>query len=402
MLDTFRRIIQDRRQDLAEFTAELIAAATENPPGRYYRAGLEVIGRRLAALGFEHRIEPVPGGDVDPANPRHWLQADWGGAGPAVCFHGHIDVVPAQDPAQFTPVVTPDTIFGRGSADMKGGLVAMIYAMYALKESGHRLKGRIALRVVPDEETGGALGSQVLAANGVLFDTDTVAMLTAEPTGGVVWHAARGAITCRITVKGRPAHVGLQYRGINAFEQALRVAAALGELKTEVERRRTAFPIEPEAARHSILMMGGEVRGAANFNVVPDRFTFTVDRRINPEEDFDVEKQRLLDAIEGARKNGADLELEIIQEARQAGVSADHPAARALAASIREVGGATAGFELCPGILETRFYGERGIPAFACGPGLLTVAHGPKEFIKRNDLEDCAVVYALTAVRMLG
>jgi acetylornithine deacetylase/succinyl-diaminopimelate desuccinylase-like protein len=309
--------------------------------------------------------------------------------------------VPAQDPAQFAPVVTQDTIFGRGSADMKGGLVAMIYALHALKEGGVQLGGRVALRVVPDEETGGALGSQALAASGLLFGDDTVAMLTAEPTGGAVWHAARGAITCRITVRGRPAHVGLQYRGINAFEQAMRVAGALRELKMEVERRRTAFPIEPEAARHSILMMGGEVRGAANFNVVPDRFTFSVDRRINPEEDFDAEKARLFGVIEAVRQEGVDLEVETIQEARPAGVSPDHPAARVLAESIGEVSGDEARFELCPGILETRFYSAAGIPAFACGPGLLTVAHGPKEFIKRKAMEDCALVYALTGARLL-
>jgi acetylornithine deacetylase/succinyl-diaminopimelate desuccinylase family protein len=402
MLETFRRIIQSCREEMAEFVAELIAIPTENPPGRFYRDGLEVIGRRLAALGLEHRIEPVPGGDADPANPRHWLAADWGSAGPTVCFHGHIDVVPAQDPAQFTPVVTPDTIFGRGSADMKGGLVAMIYALHALKESGVRLGGRVALRIVPDEETGGALGSQVLAANGLLFNSETVAMLTAEPTGGVVWHAARGAITCRITVKGRPAHVGLQYRGINAFEQALRVAAALGELKREVEQRKTDYPIAPDAARNSILMMGGEVTGGANFNLVPERFTFSVDRRINPEEDFHSEKQRLIEIIEGMRLHGVDLVLDIIQEARPAGVAPDHPTARVLAESIGEVSGEAASFELCPGILETRFYAEHGIPAFACGPGLLTVAHGPKEFIKRRDMEDCALVYALTAARVLG
>lgn len=401
MLERFRQLLLSCRQELADLTADLIAIPTENPPGRRYLTCLELIGHRLDALGLGYRIEPVPGGDWDADHPRHWLRCDWGESGPAVCFHGHVDVVPAQDPAQFIPRVTEDTIFGRGSADMKGGLVAMIYAMYALKESGVRLRGRVALRVVPDEETGGALGSRALAGSGLLFDKDTVAMLTAEPTGGVVWHAARGAITCRITVKGRPAHVGLQYRGINAFEQALRVAGALGQLKREVEQRKTDYPIAPDAARNSILMMGGEVTGGANFNLVPERFTFSVDRRINPEEDFDSEKRRLIETIEGMRQHGVDLDLKIIQEARPAGVPADHAAARTLARCIAEVHGEVARFELCPGILETRFYAEAGIPAFACGPGLLTVAHGPKEFIKRKEMEDCAIVYALTGARLL-
>lgn len=402
MLEGFRRILRTYRQEMAEFAAELISVPTENPPGRSTRACLEVVGRRLEALGFPNTLDAVPGGAVDTDNPRHWLRADWGGAGPVLYFHGHIDVVPAQDPSQFIPRITDDRIFGRGSADMKGGLVSMIYAMRALAESGVRLGGRIALRIVPDEETGGALGSHALSEHGLLFDGQALAMLTAEPTGGAVWHAARGAITCRITVKGRPAHVGLQYRGVNAFEQMLRVADGLRRLKEEVEQRKTGYPIEPEAARRSILMMGGEVSGGSNFNVVPDRFTFTVERRINPEEDFDEEKGRLLELFEKVRRQGVDLDLEIIQEARPAGVPEDHPVARTLAQCIRDAHGEPARFELCPGILETRFYARHRIPAFAYGPGLLAVSHGPKEFVLRQDLEDCAVTYALTAARLLA
>jgi acetylornithine deacetylase/succinyl-diaminopimelate desuccinylase-like protein len=127
-----------------------------------------------------------------------------------------------------------------------------------------------------------------------------------------------------------------------------------------------------------------------------------MDRRLNPEEDFAEEKRRLLGAVDDARAAGVDLELECIQEARAAGVASDHPAARALAETIEEVKGVRPRLELCPGILEIRFYAEKGIPAFAYGPGLLSVAHGPNEFVKRRDLEECAVVYALAALRLLA
>ena len=77
--------------------------------------------------------------------------------------------------------------------------VSMIYAMWGLRALGTPLSGHIALQLVPDEETGGALGSRALIDQGLLMGEDAVAMLTAEPTGGIVWHACRGAITCRIT-----------------------------------------------------------------------------------------------------------------------------------------------------------------------------------------------------------
>jgi succinyl-diaminopimelate desuccinylase len=111
---------------------------------------------------------------------------------------------------------------------------------------------------------------------------DGIGMLTPEPTGGIVWHANRGAISLLVTVKGRTAHVGRQYAGVNAFERMLDLAQTLRALKTEVEARVTRLPLEPAAARHSILMLGGCATAGANFNVVPAACSFTVDRRLNP------------------------------------------------------------------------------------------------------------------------
>ena len=399
MIEQLKHAIESRRDEMAELTAALVAIDTENPPGRNYERCVRFLGERLDAIGFESRIEPVPGGDADPAHPRFWLQAALGESSQTVYFHGHYDVVPAQSRDQFTPSVTDDTIFGRGSTDMKGGLVSMIYAMWALREIGASLNGRIALQVVPDEETGGALGAHALNERELLVGDDAVAMITAEPTGRVVWHACRGAITCRVTVRGRQSHVGHAYRGINAFEHMLSVADALSALENVVRERLTSYPLEPEDARRSILMMGGEVSGGANFNVVPENVTFSVDRRINPEEDFDTEKKRLLEAI---HSTDGDVDVELFQEARPAGVSESDRAAAILREATADVRGEPAPLELCPGILEIRFYAERGVPALAYGPGLLSVAHGPQEFVKRQDLEDVAVVYALTAARLLA
>src|SRR5207248_2212279 len=144
--------------------------------------------------------------------------------------------------------------FGRGSADMKGGIVAMLFAVRALRECGIALNGRIGLTLVPDEETGGARGSAWLASQG-LIGRDAEGMLLPEPTGGIIWNANRGAISLRVTVLGKSAHVGLQHQGENAFERMLRVVDSLQELKREVEQRTTAYKIGPQQARRSILML---------------------------------------------------------------------------------------------------------------------------------------------------
>ena len=68
---------------------------------------------------------------------------------------------------------------------------------------------------------------------------------------------------------------------------------------------------------------------------------------------------------------------------------------------VAAVAGRPPAFELCPGLLETRFYAARGIPAYAYGPGLLTVSHGPNEFVPLPNLAACALIYALTAAELL-
>lgn len=377
------------RDGMVDLTRDLIAIPTENPPGAHYRDALDLLTTRLEALGFDDtRIE----GDC--------LVSFVGRGARTLYFSGHYDVVPAQRRDQFTPRLHGKTIVGRGSSDMKSGLAAMTYAARALRELDMLGDGRIGLVFVPDEETAGPRGSRDLLARGVL-GTDGIGMLTPEPTGGIVWNANRGAITLRITARGKTAHVGRQYEGVNAFQGMLAVAQALLELKHEVEAHTTDFHIAPDVARRSILLLGGRTEGGTNFNVVPDECWFTVDRRLNPEEDFEVEKQRLFDVIDRAG-GPATIEVEVIQEGRASGSDARGPVGRALAESIVDVTGRPARFEMCPGLLEIRFYAERGVPAFAYGPGLLTVSHGPDEFVPIDRIVECAQIYALSAFRLLA
>jgi succinyl-diaminopimelate desuccinylase len=382
--------VRGNRDAMVELTEQLIAIPTQNPPGDYYFEALELLRARLLNLGFENtRIEG------------QCLLSFLGEGERTLYFSGHYDVVPAQNPSQFQPVKKDTKLFGRGSSDMKSGLAAMLYAAKALSDCSLPLNGRVGLVFVPDEETAGPRGSRYLAERGLLGQ-GAIGMLTPEPTGGIVWNANRGAVTLKITIKGKSAHVGRQREGVNAFEQMLQVTQALSKLKAEVEERATEYRIAPDSLRRSILMLGGQCQSGTNFNVVPDTCTFTVDRRLNPEEDFQTEKQRLLSIFEDARKKGIQLAVETLQEGVSSGVSEHSNVGKALAMSIKEVTVREPQFEMCPGLLETRFYAERGIPAFAYGPGLLTVSHGPNEFVLIDRIVQCASIYALTAARLLA
>src|SRR3989475_11124739 len=140
----------------------------------------------------------------------------------------------------------------------------MLYAILALKECGAELNGKAGLILVPNEETGGADGSAWLAQQGLL-GRNGIGMLLAEPTSGVVWHANRGAISLRVQVFGKSAHVGLQHLGANAFERMHYVVGRLQQLKREVEKRTTDFPVGAEQSRNSILMLGGQSGSGTSF-----------------------------------------------------------------------------------------------------------------------------------------
>jgi len=106
--------------------------------------------------------------------------------------------------------------------------------------------------------------------------------------------------------------------------------------------------------------------------------------------------------LEECRRDRIRLEWEILQEGRAAACSESDNLGRSLAHSVQDVSGEAPRFEMCPGLLETRFYAALGIPAYAYGPGLLSVAHGPQEYVDMRKVRDCAAIYALTAIEMLN
>lgn len=395
----FLRWLREREEEMAALLADLVAVPTENPPGRHYHEFAELLKGRIAKLGLRcETFEPSSKGGATNAVPP-CLSVGYGEGKRTFYFHGHYDVVPAQSEEQFKPIRREHFLFGRGACDMKGGIVSMLYTLLALRECCPVIDGKVELVLVPDEETGGARGTAKLAEQGIL-GRNAVGMLLAEPTSGAVWNASRGAISLRVQVFGKSAHVGLQHQGENAFERMHSVVGRLQELKREVVQRTTN--IGAGQSRHSILMLGGQSGGGTNFNVVPENCWFTIDRRINPEESLVEEKARLVDVLKECQRQGIPLEWEILQEGNSAYNEKEEATGQALALAIQQITGKPASFELCPGLLETRFYAARGIPSYAYGPGLLSVAHGPDEYVDLRRVTQCAAIFALTAAKVFA
>jgi succinyl-diaminopimelate desuccinylase len=387
--------------ELIEFAKELIRVPTENPPGACYSACIDLISHRLKRFGMHSRIVKVPGRD-SREYPRYNLVSSYGKGERKLYFHGHYDVVPGTNAKQFKPYARAGKLYGRGAADMKAGLAAMVYAVRALQLLDAGLDGQVCLVVVPDEETGGKAGAGYLFKKGYVSRERCVGMLMPEPTSGTIWNACRGAISLSINIEGKPVHVVMQKDGVNAFEQMIRLSNALLKHKKAVERRKTRYAVLPGESINSILMLGGICHCGTNFNVVPGSCTFTLERRINPEENLVEEKRKLLAIFEKFRKTGMKIDLKVLQEGSSAGTSSDTELVHALVGSVIEVAGQRPAFNMCPGLLEIRYYLQNGIPAYAYGPGLLAMAHHPDEFVEISRVTDCASIYALTAFNLLS
>lgn len=394
--EELRNKVSEWREEVVAVLSDLISFPTINPPGESYKECVDYLAAKLKSWGIDHRLVTVPNGK----NPRFSLLGEHGQGNRKLHFHGHFDVVPAQSSSQFKPEVRGDLLYGRGSSDMKGGLAAMLFALRAVKECGKKLSGCLSFSLVPDEETGGRLGTQYLLESGLVPELSQ-GMLMPEPTSGVIWNANRGALTCRITVSGKYAHVGLEHEGVNAFEAMVEIARSMLKLKEVVKKRKTSMAVRNASARSSVMLIGGEAGSGVSFNAVPEKAFFTIDRRINPEETLEAAKKELLEVLEKYKKKGIKVEAEVLQEGEPSAADTRSPLAEALKDAVLNVTGKAPVFELCPGLCEIRFFNNRGVPAYAFGPGLLQVSHGPVEYIKISEVLNCVYIYALTAVKLL-
>jgi succinyl-diaminopimelate desuccinylase len=390
-LQEVRDWIDSRSEDIVGLLSRLVAQETENPPGIGLTQCAEMLGDEIAQLGIAAEVVSV--NPVDKQKDAAIVRASVGDGPKTLYFHGHFDVVPVQDRKQFTLVRDNGRLIGRGTADMKGGIVSMLYGAAAASELGLLGNGKIVLHLVCDEETGSVAGSGHIRQAG-LIDRNAV---------GNIWNAARSAVSLKITVHGREAHVGQAVFGVNSFEQMVQIAIPLRDYVKDLANRHTGFNMDGDDPRGSMVVIGGLSGGGCNFNVVPGKSWFTIDARLNPEEDTEVTRKEITSIIENAADAiGADVSVEVTQFQPSASTDERHQAGVALARCITEVQGAPTSFEMCAGILDIRWYAQLGIPAFAYGAGRLDCSHQPHEYVDELKLRQAAAVYALYAHEMLA
>ncbi|MGD9764806.1 MAG: M20 family metallopeptidase [Candidatus Binatia bacterium] len=367
-----------------ELTQDLVRMDTRNPPGREVecaeylralieRAGLEVSSHEFAA-GRTSMVARLRGR----------------GAKPAICFGGHIDVVPlgakpwSVDP--FGAEIIDGKLFGRGATDMKAGIAAFVHAALKLAAGGTRGEADVVLAICAGEETG-CQGSFHLGKVGALGTAG--AIVIAEPTSNYPILGHKGALWLKVETDGVTAHGSMPEVGVNAIYKAARAVTRLEDF---------AFDAKPHALLGKSTLNVGTMSGGINFNSVPDHAEFTIDIRSLPEQSH----QDIMATLK--RYIGKDARIDTLVSVDGVATSPEHPWIKDIYALMAPILGEEIKPRGAPYFTDASAlnpaYGRP--PTVILGPGDMTMAHQTDEYCPVAHIEQAAEVYEVIARRWCG
>ena len=365
---------------------ELIARDSTTPDDAGCQA---LLGERLAGCGFQ--LEPMRSGEVDN------LWARRGTDGPVLCFAGHTDVVPTGPLEQwssppFAPVIRDGLLYGRGAADMKGSLAAMVVAVerFVAAHPGHR--GSIAFLLTSDEE-GPATEGTVRVVDTLMARNETIDWcIVGEPSsteqlGDVVKNGRRGSLNARLLIRGLQGHIAYPHLVRNPIHLA---APALAELVAEVWDQGNAF-FPPTSFQISNIHAG---TGATN--VVPGALEALINFRFSTESTVEGLQERVRTLLD---RHGLDYQLEWslsgLPFLTEPGDLLD-----GVRAAIRQVTGRDTLPSTSGGTSDGRFIARMGTQVVELGPVNATI-HQIDEHVSDDDLDTLTDIYHATLQGLL-
>jgi acetylornithine deacetylase len=320
---------------------------------------------------------------------------------------GHIDVVSEGDPLQWTsppfePRIRDGCMYGRGTCDMKGGVVAGLAALRALRETEVELAGEAVLLTVPAEEDGGA-GALAAIRAGYTGDLAVIP----EPTRLEVVTAQAGAITFTLSVAGRGAHGALRLHGVSAVEKLWLVMEGLradeahrNEAERDPRMRALELPYPTSVGRVSAGDWSSTVPDRA---VAQGRYGVLVGQTpAGAEADLRAAVAAACGGDEWLRDHPPEVEVTGGRFA-SAHLPSDHQLPWAVGEAARDVLGRLPEFAGAPYGSDARLFINQGsTPCVLYGPGDPAFAHAPDEHVALEDVASCARVLAVWVLRTLA
>ncbi|MFS0823290.1 peptidase [Bacillus sp. 1P02SD] len=323
------------------------------------------------------------------------------GGGKSLLLNGHIDVVPEGDITQwemdpYSAEVKDGKLYGRGSTDMKGGNVALLLALQAIKDSGIQLKGDVIFQSVIEEESGGA-GTLATILRGYKAD----GAIIPEPTNMKIFPKQQGSLWFKLDIYGRIAHGGTRYEGVSAIEKAMTVINHL--LKLEMIRNGAINDPLYKNTPIPVPINIGKIQGGTWPSSVPDVVTIEGRMGVAPEETIDhakAEMQQWLKKLAEIDKwfEEHPVELEWFGARWVPGtIEPDHELMNLLKNSFKQVKGKDPIIEASPWGTDGGLLTAVGnIPTIVFGPGTTEVAHYPNEYIELERMFETAEIIAQT------
>ena len=386
--------------------SELVRAPSDNPPGDL-AAAAERAAELLEALGLKVERHQVPADLVRAQGMRSVtnlvVRRRFGAGGKVIALNAHGDVVPPGEGWTADPYgaeIRDGWMYGRGAAVSKSDIASYAFALLALDHAKAARHGAVELHITYDEETGGEIGPRWLLEQGISKPD----LAIGAGFSYAVVEAHNGCLHLEVEVTGRSAHAARPWTGIDALEGATRILAALYAWRPMLTARNSAIP-----GIGAPQMTIGLIAGGINTNVVPDRVTFRLDRRIVPDE----------------RPEQVETELRTLITEAAAGDPAVTVAVRRilLAAPLTPMpGGAVLSELLCahatrvmgervvpggvPLYTDARHYAAAGVPIVLYGAGPRSIeeanAHRADERLPLEDLYKATEVVALTLADLLA
>ncbi|MFF4667922.1 M20/M25/M40 family metallo-hydrolase [Streptomyces sp. NPDC001282] len=429
--------IDSMREEMVATLAEAISIRSVNPtyPDQDYDdlvGGETEVSRLLARLYQQADAETELFGEA-PGRDNVVGVVRGSGGGRSLIFNGHVDVVPADDSAQwthapFTAFIDETHVWGRGTADMKSGLVAQAFAARALTETGTRLRGDLILQgVVGEENLEHHLGTSAVLDRGFTAD----GAIIAEPTGAdrplTVMPATPGVLIMRIGVTGRSAHASMRSRmraqavadehaadpvAASAIDAALRIHDGLRRLEAEWVESRTDPLFEKGQFTIGLNVVDGAAHGSRNVAFIPDRTTLEYAIFYPPATGVSEIRSEIARTVRDIARQDPWLRVNpprIDWPMHYPGgrTDRDHPLCRTVRAAREQAALGTSftgpGDVLpFPSATDLTWFTAAGIPAVGLGPGAQTLAHAVDERCAIDEMVGAAKAYAVTAIEWCG
>lgn len=383
--------------EAADLVSSMVQIPSVNPPGS--EEGIaQFLAGKMKRMGLE--VETF---ESAPHRPNVIGRLRGAGGGQVLMLNGHIDVVPPGDPGLWTVEpfggeIKDGKVYGRGSADMRGGLASMLLAAKVLKEAGVSLKGDLLLTGVADEEVGGK-GANDIVDRG--YSADMVVIC--EPTDLAPLRAHKGILWLEISTVGKALHSSrVSTKGIwgevNAVYEMTEVINALQNYLTELEKRNNPLVGNPTVSVGTII-------GGSKTNIVPDRCTITVDRRLLPDEspeDAKAEIEQILRRL-SERDPKLKTEMKVIISRSGAVTPEDSSIVQLSKAAAEEALGRPVEVSGCPATSDMEVFVNRaGWPTVIMGPGRIGTAHIVDEYVDVDQVVAAAKIYISLALKSLS